>query len=86
MSRYILILLIFTTVLYAQNEKGALIAKQLRLVPGSKAAIQWKRVFSSEKKKKKYRLTALSKEELAALKKYLIEHAADSPKPIVPGL
>lgn len=62
------------------------LAKQLQLVPGTKASIQWKRIFKSEQRRRRYGLNTLSKEQLLALKRYLIDHAADSPKPIVPGL
>jgi len=85
MRAFVLFLLI-VTVSYAQNEAGENLAKELHLIPGSKASIQWKRIFKSPNKQKRYRLTQLSQKELEALKKYLIEHAADSPKPIVPGL
>ena len=70
----------------ASNEEGARLAKELRLVPGTKASIQWKRIFKSELKRKRYSLDTLSKEQLQMLEHYLVEHAADSPKPIVPGL
>lgn len=79
--------LLSTTALFATpTEDGELLAKQLRLVPGTKASIQWKRIFKNEHKRKRYKLDRLSDRELLALKRYLLEHAADSPKPIVPGL
>ena len=54
-----------------------------------KATIQWERIFSSKKRLTKYKLNYTHTSQLnvqQALKNYLIEHAADSEKPIVPGL
>ena len=76
----------FTTALTAQEEAVVELAKRLQLVPGTKASIQWKRIFRSESRRKRYGLDTLSKQQLQLLRRYLIEHAADSPKPIVPGL
>ncbi len=70
----------------ANNKTGKKLASDLNLIPGAKASIQWKRIFSSPKRLKKYNLDKLSKNELNALKDFLIDHAADSPKPLVPGL
>ena len=70
--------------LNAQNIPN--LASKLGLYGGMKATIQWERVFSSEKRLKKYRINTLPKGVQEALKLYLIEHAADSEKPIVPGL
>lgn len=82
----VLFLLFLVSFLYGYNEAGAFIAKKHSLIPGTKAAIQWKRVFESKRKLKKYGLENLSANELESLKQYLLDHAADSPKPIVPGL
>ena len=62
------------------------LALKYNLYPGNKATIQWERVFSSEKRLKKYNLDSLSPDLRQELKYYLIEHAADSDQPIVPGL
>ena len=70
----------------ATLKDGESLAKKLQLIPGTKASIQWKRIFKSAQKRKRYGLDTLSQEQLRLLKRYLIEHAADSPKPIVPGL
>ncbi len=80
------ILFLVTASASARVMEGKVLAKQLQLVPGTKASIQWKRIFKSAQKRKRYGLDTLSQEQLLALKQYLLEHAADSPKPIVPGL
>ena len=85
--RNIILIFIFTiTALEANNNTIEKLAKTLNLIPGSKATSQWERVFSSERRIKKHRLDNLSPEKLTQLKVYLIEHAADSDQPIVPGL
>ena len=81
------LLLIFSlsfTLLSAQDMKS--IAKEFNLYPGTKASVQWERIFSSQRRLKKYELDKLSLGTLHELKLYLIEHAADSQQPIVPGL
>lgn len=62
------------------------LAKELNLYAGTKASIQWERIFSSERRLKKYSINDLSQTKKYKLKKYLVNHAADSEKPIVPGL
>ena len=64
----------------------AALAKELNLYPGTKATVQWERVFSSERRLKRYGLESLEYDKLVKLKYYLIKHAADSKQPIVPGL
>ena len=63
-----------------------LLAKELDLYAGTKATIQWERIFSSQRRIEKYKLNYLDKATRNALKHYLINHAADSEQPIVPGL
>ena len=75
----------FTTA-SASQEEAVELAKKLQLVPGTKASIQWKRIFTSKPRRKRYGLDTLSEQQFQLLRRYLIEHAADSPKPIVPGL
>lgn len=62
------------------------LSKELNLYAGSKAAIQWKRVFSSQRHLKRYKLDTLPKSVRDELYKFLVHHAADSQQPIVPGL
>jgi hypothetical protein len=73
-----------TTHLNAQDVVA--LAKKLKLYGGTKASVQWERVFSSERHLIRYNLDPLDQETRYALKKYLIEHSADSQQPIVPGL
>ena len=73
--------------IYANNiESIANVSSSLKLIPASKAIVQWERVFSSEKRKQRYHIDQLSPEVQLLLKEYLIEHAADSSQPMVPGL
>jgi len=65
---------------------GREIAKKLGLSASSKAIIQWERIFKKKRKMKKYGIDKLSDEEKAALKEYLISHAADSDAPEAAGM
>jgi hypothetical protein len=76
----------FVIVISAQAQTVSDLAKELNLQAGSKASIQWERVFSSPRHIKRYKLQHLSSLQLLRLKTYLIKHAADSEQPIVPGL
>lgn len=90
----ILILSIFSVIflsssLLAQSEqenKISALAKKLNLFAGTKASIQWERIFSSKRRMQQYQIDELSAEKQFQLKKFLINHAADSEQPIVPGL
>ena len=85
--RYIVITLLLSfSVLHANTDDIGHYAKQMGLFAGTKATIQWERVFSSQRRLKKSNLDTLSTKELKKLKAYLIRHAADSNQPIVPGL
>ncbi|NPA55164.1 MAG: hypothetical protein GXO40_02235 [Epsilonproteobacteria bacterium] len=80
----ILLLLLTAHVLFAIS--GAELATMLHLSPGSKAMIQWQHVFTSKRKMRRLGIDKLSSKEKQILKKYLIEHAADSPEPIAAGM
>ncbi len=82
--RAVFILSLFSWVIFAQEARE--LCRQLDLQPGTKAAIQWERVFKSEERQKKLGIDRLSEREKALLKTYLLEHAADSAHPMVPGL
>jgi len=83
----LLLLFLLVPVAFAQSDESIeKICKELNLVPASKAIVQWKRVFSSDKRMKRYRIDQLSPEVKKSLETYLIEHAADSSQPMVPGL
>ena len=85
MIKNLFLIFVFILVSVEANEIRDL-AKELDLYPGTKASIQWERVFSSQRRLEKYNLYNLSKETRDSLKAYLIQHAADSEQPIVPGL
>jgi len=81
---YTLFLSIFISVNLNAIEVEAL-AQKLNLSAGSKAIVQWKRVFKSERKMKRYKIDTLSNEQKIALEEYLKNHAIDSDKPTVAG-
>lgn len=85
---YILITLFISSSLYAttHNEDVSKLAQRLNLYAGTKASIQWKRIFTSPRHMKRYKIDSLSIQERTQLMHYLILHAADSDQPIVPGL
>lgn len=82
----VLVFLFGSTAFAAHNDSIANVSKEMKLVPASKAIVQWERVFSSEARKKRYHIDQLSPEVQELLKEYLIKHAADSSQPMVPGL
>lgn len=86
MIKILTLFFLFGSITYANNVVIADVCKELKLVPASKAIVQWERVFSSEKRKNKYGIDLLSPETQVLLKTYLIKHAADSSQPMVPGL
>jgi hypothetical protein len=79
------LLLAVPLLLEANTLSGEALAKRLHLSAGTKAVIQWERVFKSERKKRKYKIETLSPSEQDILKEYLISHAIDSDKPTVAG-
>ena len=83
--KHLLLICIFIIVTVDADEIQGL-AQELKLYGGTKATVQWERVFSSQRRLEKYKLNNLSQETRTALKNYLIQHAADSEQPIVPGL
>ena len=78
---FIALCLIITSV-YAGGKE---IAKSLGINPSSKAIKQWEKVFKKERKMKKLGIDKLSDSDKAELKKYLINHAADSDHPEAAG-
>ena len=87
--KQLLLYLVLSTLLSAQSVTNIQIvelAKAHNLYAGAKASIQWERVFSSERHLKRYKLDTIPEHLRKLLKIYLIEHAADSDQPIVPGL
>ena len=83
--KHLFLIFIFLTVSLNALEVQTL-AKELNLYAGTKASIQWERIFSSPRRLEQYKLNHLSPTKRNALQIYLIHHAADSEQPIVPGL
>lgn len=82
--KIVIVIISLSMMLFAEDVSE--LAKELSLYAGSKASIQWKRIFKSEKRLVKYKLGSLTMDERKTLEKYLVNHAADSEQPIVPGL
>jgi len=82
--RYIFIISFFTSLIFANTAQK--LAENLNLYAGTKAIIQWERVFSSNRRMSKYKIDMLNSQDIKKLKQYLIKHAADSDHPVVPGL
>jgi hypothetical protein len=74
------------SLLYANRSDMASLAQSLNLSAGSKAIVQWERVFKSKRKMKKYKIDQLSEENKTRLKEYLIKHAIDSDQPTIAGV
>jgi len=79
------LLLFIPFLLESASISGEALAKKLHLSAGTKAMIQWERIFHSDRKKQKYKIEELSAEEQNALKEYLVSHAIDSDTPTVAG-
>ena len=87
MLKTLVIVIIAYVSLYGySDEKIEELCMQLKIIPASKAIVQWERVFSSDTRMKRYAIDKLELDVQNALKLYLIEHAADSSQPMVPGL
>lgn len=78
---------VITVLLFAVSAlaDGKATAKKLGLEASGRASKQWERVFGNPEKIKEIGADKLAPSELAELKKYLIDHAADSDHPSVPG-
>jgi hypothetical protein len=81
---FVIFLLLLTVNSFAQSGKE--IAKGLGLAAADKASRQWERIFKKDRKMKKYGIDKLSDADKAALKEYLISHAADSDMPEAAGM
>jgi hypothetical protein len=88
MKKMVAVMLLLFTIgsvnVFAKN--GKQLAIELGLDASSKATRQWERVFSKERKMKKYGIDKLSDADKGALKEYLIQHAADSDHPEAAGM
>ena len=83
-AKFIAITITLTFAISAMAD-GKSTAKKLNLEASGRASKQWERVFGSPEKLKDIGADKLSIQEIAELKKYLIDHAADSDHPSVPG-
>lgn len=80
--------MMYASLLFSNSNDQSMeqLAKSLNLYGGTKATIQWQRVFSSQRHLKRYKLEHLDQQTRDKLQHYLIQHAADSEQPIVPGV
>ncbi len=85
MKKLIVIIALFFTI-SAFGASGKDLAKDLGISASSKASSQWNRVFKKVRKMKKYGIDKLSDADKAALKTYLVDHAADSDAPEAAGM
>ena len=76
--------ILFTTFSFASS--GSDLANKLHISPSSKAMTQWEKVFTNKRKMRRLKINTLSDNDKTILKKYLIDHAADSPSPIAAGM
>lgn len=77
-------MLFLTSALFAADGKD--IAKSLSLDPSSKAVKQWEGIFSKPDKMAQMGISKLSDADKEVLKKYLMDHAADSDHPAAAGI
>lgn len=80
-----IVLIISLTLISLWSADGGTLAKQLGIVPGSKAIKQWEKIFGDDEKKAKLGINKLSTGDQTALKTFLVKHAADSDSPAVAG-
>jgi len=83
---FIVLFFLSISSLFASESHAQALAKKLHLSAGSKAIVQWERIFQSERKMKRYHIDSLSPEDREILKEYLINHAIDSDKPTIAGI
>ena len=83
---FVISFFIYASLSAHSDEQIRKVCAELKLIPASKAIVQWERVFSSEKRMNRYAIHQLSPDVQQSLKAYLIKHAADSAQPMVPGL
>jgi len=82
----VLFSLLLVSLLNAHESYAINLAKSLHLSAGSKAIVQWERIFNSPKKMKRYKIDTLSQKDRKILEKYLIDHAIDSDQPTIAGI
>lgn len=65
---------------------GKSLAIQYKIVPPTKAKIQWEKAFASEEKLASLGVKGISGADKDVLLKFCVDHAADSDSPTVPGM
>ena len=61
MVKILLLLFLFAPIAFADSEDSITkVCVEMKLVPASKAIVQWERVFSSDKRKSRYGIDQLS--------------------------
>ena len=65
---------------------GKSLAIKYKIVPPTKAKIQWEKIFASEEKLANLGIKGISGSEKDELLKFCVDHAADSDSPTVPGM
>jgi len=86
MRLLILFTLLSIVTIEASEANAISLAKSLNLSAGSKAIVQWERIFQSQRKMKRYKIDTLSQKDQEILKEYLIDHAIDSDRPTIAGI
>ena len=74
MIRHMLITSIVAISILKSGDASSL-ASKLGLFAGTKATVQWERVFASPRRMRAYKLDTIPQDQINELKIYLIEHA-----------
>ena len=85
MKRVIQYIVLIMITVNLQASDIEILVNKLKIQPGSKAILQWDRVFKSKRKMKRYKIDTLSFQDQQELEIYLKNHAIDSDKPTVAG-
>ena len=86
MKLFIVFFLLLNLSLQANQAHAMALAKALHLSAGSKAIVQWERIFQSPRKMKRYKIETLTQKDRNILKEYLVDHAIDSDQPTIAGI
>jgi hypothetical protein len=78
------VLLSWESAVFAKN--GAELAIETNINPSTKAIRQWERIFNKRSKWSRYGLDKLNDLDREILKKYVLDHAADSDRPAAAGI
>ncbi|MDO8452935.1 MAG: hypothetical protein Q7S59_00020 [Sulfurimonas sp.] len=78
-----LMTLLITSSLFADGKDLAI---KYKVVPPTKAKIQWEKIFANEEKLATLGIKGISSADKDELLKFCVNHAADSDSPTVPGM